>query len=296
MIAILGSTTSLSSGWSERICNLQFASLLSSTSLKSRLGEVKRIKPSEERTRSARWMNGLQITVANSWPNYSRNKGHFNGLRREFPKKRQHLLRNKASNIHKKSKFSLPDLPQQVPTMEKVWVKMSLTLSKCLKRKTSLACHLVCSEQEAATERTSAILNVCSLSWPPFLTQSLPIPTASSVWISLGVEWSACFHAFIHSVLPVLLGSLPIVAGPLVQSVVQMQTVEKSAHSFVMLLSHRALKSFVRNMVQRYASSSKRLFESTGSFQMTRSWSLVSGMIFWGRWKLQCPENWSTAF
>ena len=121
---------------------------------------------------------------------------------------------------------------------------------------------------------TSAILNVCSLYWLPFLTQSLQIPTASSVWISWE-EWSACFHTFIHSVLPVLLGSLPIVAGSLVLSVAQMQTIEKSAHSFVMLHNHQALKTFVRNMVQRYASSSKRLFESTGSFQMTRSWSLV---------------------
>ena len=98
--------------------------------------------------------------------------------------------------------------------------------------------------------------------------------TASSVWISLGVEWSTCFHAFIHSVLPVLLGSLPIVAGPLVQSVMQIQTVEKFADSFVVLLIHRALKTFVRNMVQRL---SKRLFKSTGSFQIDK-------ILVFGQW------------
>ena len=88
---------------------------------------------------------------------------------------------------------------------------------------------------------------------------------------SLGVEWSVCFHAFIHSVLPALHGSLPIVASPLVQSAVKVQTVEKSAHSSAMLHSCQALKTFVRNMGQRFASSSKRLFISTKSFQMTRS-------------------------
>ena len=45
----------------------------------------------------------------------------------------------------------------------------------------------------------------------------------------------------------------------------------ESAHSSAMLHSCQALKTFVRNVGQRFASSSKRLFVSTKSFQMTRS-------------------------
>ena len=67
--------------------DLQSAIRLSSffyfTQEQIRRGEMDEALPGAKLKLSAHWRKGLQITVANSWPNYRRNKGPFKGLMRD---------------------------------------------------------------------------------------------------------------------------------------------------------------------------------------------------------------------